>query len=644
MDKFKSYEKYLSKNKKYIFILICICMLSFFLNFYDIYKYGYGNEYYACAVKSMSLNFKNFFFASFDPSGMVSVDKPPLGLWIQTIFVVLFGYSGYSLILPQALCGTGCCILIYLIISNNHNKICGLISSFIFSIIPSVVVVSRNNTMDMQLIFTLLLAVFYFFKYINLAKSLYLFVSAILIGLAFNIKMLQAYIILPSLFITYIIFNKKKFNIKFSHGIIASLIMFIVSFSWVIFVDLYPSSSRPYVDNSKNNSALELTISYNGIDRLLGSENDNSYFLNENNTSRESGDYIGNPSPFRLWGSSLYGQISWLLILAIFSLLLHPLKINVRNKNLENANFIFWSIWLLTTFLIFSFSGFFHRYYLAMIAPPIAVLSAILITDWIKEFKLYKTTNHFYRIISILSIAITIGIEFVYVYKYKNIRLTILSVSFIMILASIIIYINNKKIKDNFNIYISSIFLIGSLTIAPLYWSLTTITYVPNLTMPSAGPELADEITNLVSVTSNNSKGLPSGLQNYLISNYKQGSFLVVAKKSVDVSKLIINTGLPAYAYGGFLGTCETLTIDKLEEYIKQNKITYFLISYDDMNETKPSDIVSYVKKNGKLINPMEYGDIKSLNSMAVSSNSYLDNISNIGGGYGASLYLLGTN
>ena len=207
MDKFKSYEKYLSKNKKYIFILICICMLSFFLNFYDIYKYGYGNEYYACAVKSMSLNFKNFFFASFDPSGMVSVDKPPLGLWIQTIFVVLFGYSGYSLILPQALCGTGCCILIYLIISNNHNKICGLISSFIFSIIPSVVVVSRNNTMDMQLIFTLLLAVFYFFKYINLAKSLYLFVSAILIGLAFNIKMLQAYIILPSLFITYIIFN-----------------------------------------------------------------------------------------------------------------------------------------------------------------------------------------------------------------------------------------------------------------------------------------------------------------------------------------------------------------------------------------------------------------------------------------------------
>ena len=78
-----------------------------------------------------------------------------------------------------------------------------------------------------------------------------------------------------------------------------------------------------------------------------------------------------------------------------------------------------------------------------MIAPPIAVLSAILITDWIKEFKLYKTTNHFYRIISILSIAITIGIEFVYVYKYKNIRLTILSVSFIMILASIIIYINN---------------------------------------------------------------------------------------------------------------------------------------------------------------------------------------------------------
>ena len=110
------------------------------------------------------------------------------------------------------------------------------------------------------------------------------------------------------------------------------------------------------------------------------------------------------------------------------------------------------------------------------------------------------------------------------------------------------------------------------------------------------------------------------------------------------MSKLIINTGLPAYAYGGFLGTTETLTLDKLEKYIKQNKITYFLISHEDMNDTSPSDIVSYVKKNGKLINPIDYGDVKSLNSMPVSSDSSLNNISNIGGGYGASLYLLGTN
>lgn len=469
MDKFKSHEKYLLENKKYIFALICICILSFFLNFYDICKYGYGNEYYAAAVKSMSQNFKNFFFISFDPSGMVSVDKPPLGLWIQTIFVLIFGYSGYSLMLPQALCGTGCCILIYLIISNNHNKMCGLISSFIFSIIPSVVVISRNNTMDMQLIFTLLLAVFYFFKYINLKKSLNLFISAVLIGLAFNIKMLQAYIILPSLFVIYILFNKRKFTTKLYQGIIAYLLMFMVSFSWIIIVDLYPSSSRPYIDNSKSNSALELAISYNGIDRLLGLEKSNPCFINENNTSKESGDYIGTPSPFRLWSSSLYGQISWLLILALFSLVLYPLKINIKNKNLENANFIFWSSWLLTTLLIFSFSGFFHRYYLAMIAPPIAVLSAILITDLINVLKTYRNTNYFYCIISIFSVAINLGIELLYVFKYKNIALTVILISFIMFLASIIIFIKNKKIKDNLNVHIASILLIGSLTIAPLY-------------------------------------------------------------------------------------------------------------------------------------------------------------------------------
>src|SRR3954447_12422721 len=73
------------------------------LDFWQLAKEGYANSYYAATVKSMLTSWHNFFFASFDPGGFVTVDKPPLGFWLQAGSVWLFGFSGFSLMLPQAL-------------------------------------------------------------------------------------------------------------------------------------------------------------------------------------------------------------------------------------------------------------------------------------------------------------------------------------------------------------------------------------------------------------------------------------------------------------------------------------------------------------------------------------------------------------
>ena len=66
------------KKNHHILALIFIMLLSFGFNLYEITNNGTGNEYYAACIKSMTQSFHNFFFVSFDPSGMVSVDKPPL--------------------------------------------------------------------------------------------------------------------------------------------------------------------------------------------------------------------------------------------------------------------------------------------------------------------------------------------------------------------------------------------------------------------------------------------------------------------------------------------------------------------------------------------------------------------------------------
>lgn len=58
-------------------LLSLILVLSAILNFANIGIEGYANTFYAAGVKSMMMNFKNFFFASYDPSGFVTIDKPP---------------------------------------------------------------------------------------------------------------------------------------------------------------------------------------------------------------------------------------------------------------------------------------------------------------------------------------------------------------------------------------------------------------------------------------------------------------------------------------------------------------------------------------------------------------------------------------
>lgn len=600
-----------TEKKLYIYTIASITALSFFLNFYAISNYGYANEYYSAAVLSMTKSFKNFFFISFDPSGMVSVDKPPLGLWIQAISVLIFGFKGWALLLPQALAGTCSCILIYILIKKYFGEISALISSFIFAITPIVVAVSRNNTIDMQLVFVLLIAAWFLFKSIESSKTLYLIIAGIFIGLGFNIKMLQAYMVIPAFALVYLIFANQKLSKRFITGIVTTLIMIAVSLSWALAVELYPASERPYVDSTSNNSVFELIIGHNGSERILGHNNDSKNSKPKNKDYNEShsspiDDYIGDPSPFRLWIQNIYGQISWLIVIAIASII--TCTKNLKDKSMKNATFIFWEIWLFTMYIFFSFAGFYHRYYLCMMAPAISILCGIGIPEMIKEFKLKTSWKQFALPISFI---IAMILEIAHMMKYEDLPVLLKPITFIAtgicILFMLLYYLRNKK-KYTFKI-ISATLLI-SLLAAPFYWSITPVIYVPSLVKPSAGPDIGTSDSKHINANLKASSATSNedfALQQYLSLHYKKGSFLVVSKKSSDVAKLIISTSLPCYAYGGFLGTDNTLTVDKLKEYISEGKITYFLLSNEDFRED--SEINNYVKRYGTLVDKSEYSN-----------------------------------
>src|SRR5258708_7859132 len=80
--------------------LTSIAALSLYLNAWHLAKAGYGNTYYAAAVRSMVSSWKNFFFGTVDPGGFITVDKPPVFLWIDALWARVSGYSSLSLLLP----------------------------------------------------------------------------------------------------------------------------------------------------------------------------------------------------------------------------------------------------------------------------------------------------------------------------------------------------------------------------------------------------------------------------------------------------------------------------------------------------------------------------------------------------------------
>lgn len=135
-----------------------VLLLAFALRYWRLPQNGWGADYYSAAVRSMQLSWRNFFYASFDPTGFISVDKPPLALWLQAGSVKLFGFEPLALLMPQVLLGVASVWLLYCLARRSFGQATALLAAFLFAIAPVAVAVNRTNNTDSALIFLLLLA------------------------------------------------------------------------------------------------------------------------------------------------------------------------------------------------------------------------------------------------------------------------------------------------------------------------------------------------------------------------------------------------------------------------------------------------------------------------------------------------------
>ena len=103
-----------------------LLVLAGVLNLWALARNGWANEYYARAVRSMASSWHAFLYGSFDAAGVMTVDKPPLALWVQALSVRVFGFSSLSMLVPQALMGVASVALVYDLVRRRFGRAGGL--------------------------------------------------------------------------------------------------------------------------------------------------------------------------------------------------------------------------------------------------------------------------------------------------------------------------------------------------------------------------------------------------------------------------------------------------------------------------------------------------------------------------------------
>jgi 4-amino-4-deoxy-L-arabinose transferase-like glycosyltransferase len=348
--------------------------------------------FYAGAARSMSQSWGNFFFGAFDPWGTVSVDKLPGALWIQALSLRLFGFHLWAVVLPQVVEGTLTVLVLYRAVRRVAGAGAGLLAATALAVTPVTVLLNRGNISDSLLILLLVLAADATTDAYLTGRLRPLVLAGVYVGLGFQAKMLQAWIVLPALYIAYLMAAPAlSVARRYGHVALSALAALAVSLSWMCVVTLVPAHDRPYVDGSCNNSVFSQVFLYNGADRLTGNVLDQpgcspppaAVPSQSTTTGGAPTTALGN-GPARFLAGQLGRDAAWFFVPAVVALgaILFARRRRPRTDPWRAAA-VLWGTWMVLTWAFFADSKFLNDYYLAALAPPMAALVGLgLVLAW----------------------------------------------------------------------------------------------------------------------------------------------------------------------------------------------------------------------------------------------------------------------
>jgi 4-amino-4-deoxy-L-arabinose transferase-like glycosyltransferase len=597
-----------------LLLLIAVAAIA---NFWSLTSVGWGNAYYSAAVRSMGTNWTSFLFNSFDSANYVTVDKPPLSLWVQVLSTKAFGWNQWAVLAPQAVAGVLAVVLLYVGIRRSWGRTAGFVSGLALAITPISVAVNHSNNTDAVLVLLMVTTAVAGIHAARCGRLKWLILASTFAGLAILAKMAAAAPVIPGVFLAYLWCAPLASRKRIMHAVVGVLTTATIGLSWFIVMEVIPDSSRPYIGSTQQNSAFELAFERNGINQVDGTIQG----LPAGRQGRQQPDRLppavggrpvgtpgspgiggpngavtvgfagGEPGPLRLINSDLGTQSGWLIPLAVSGALSALCIVGFRRSEKLGALIIF-SGWAVSAGTAFSISkGIVHPYYLAQLGPPIAALVGIGVGAFADPS---TGTRRYARFLLSVGLCATAATQWIILRRVTwrswqapvSVGCLVVGVAIALVLAAQGLRrpaVDSASTVANITARLHRFGLLAMITafLAPASWLQGSLAIGTSGPLPYAVPYRTLLGSGLAGIAPGGGSQLATSdneaLIQFLRSNRSSEKWLLGVSSAREAQQIVIASAEPIMAIGGFAGTDPISSEEQLRTRITSGQIRYFL-------------------------------------------------------------------
>jgi len=566
-----------------------VMALSAVLYLVNLSVSGFANVFYSGAAWAASQSWTAWFMGSIDPASFITLDKPPLATMVMGLSVRLFGLSSASILLPEALMGVATVGLVMATVRRTFGAPASIIAGLVTALTPAAVLIFRYNNPDALLTLLLAGAAYAFVRALETDRLRYLVLAGALVGLGFETKLLQAFLVLPAFAITYAIAGRGSWRRRIA-GLVVSIVSVVVASAWwIVPMTLLPASARAYVGGSTDGTALNLVLAYDGLGRIFGA----SAGAGQGNGAS----FSGTPGILRLFNSQLGGQIGWFLPMSVVGLIAGLVsRARAPRTDLARAAFLMWGLWLAVHAVVFSFmSGTIHSYYMVAMAPAVgALVGGGVVAIW-------RARARFPWAGMVLGLAMvgSAGVALLLLDRtpafVPGLGLAVVAVT---ALTVPVLALRDGARTHRLQVAAAGLGL-AMLLAGPMAYAIDTLQTGYSGGDPSAGPSAGQSGPggpgggmggampagiNGSNASFSGRTGGPGGTSlstdviAYLEANQGSATWLLAVSDSTSAGQLELATGRAVMSTGGFTGSDNALSLAQLQAYVASGELKYILL------------------------------------------------------------------